>query len=247
MNPPLLTDWESLQRFAGKPGQLRRRAFLSFGESLNFDKWVAVSSVINRLGDPTAAEWRRAVAEACLLGILLGEMQRESVPPELMTGSPFGNQEREPALGELLAGAGAVAVFPLDTSVGGGLEPELGHVWVMAGHATPYLATSCWQRPTAFTGDSYQLALELARRAAGAGGVDARAARLALATRWIVTGRLQGDRVAPIEVGNKVLLRIRRAPSLRFQRRERREQRRVQTRRPARSHQRQCQRRQWLG
>ena len=210
MNPSLLTDWESLRRFAGKPALLRRRAFLGFGGSLNLDTLVAVSSVVSRLGDTTAAEWRRSVAEACLLGNLLGEMQRESVPPEIMAWCPFGNQERGPALGELLDTAGAVAVFPLDTSVGGGLEPELGHVWVMAGHATPYIATSDWQRPTAFSGDSYELALELARRAAGACGAEAGFARDALATGWIVTGQLKGEKVDRIEVGNKILLPIHR-------------------------------------
>jgi hypothetical protein len=102
----------------------------------------------------------------------------------------------------------AVGVFPL---AGDQSAPGIGHAWVVEG-----LADGKWNAAglpegfglgilarQPFVGDSWQLAAGLAAKAA-VGGKEDRSARRMLARDWIATGRLIGEEVGRVELGNKL-------------------------------------------
>lgn len=169
----------------------------------------------------TRDAWLRLLARETLLRGFLASGS-VSAPPALASISPFPRSKAN--LGDLAGRRGAVGVFPLDRRAGLGLAAALFLVerrgedtWdedrdLLEGASVR--AREPWHLFVAvegdgernhdarhLSGDSWQLAYALARRAAERRSVQA---VRALAMTWAVSGAVEGESIREVVVGNKL-------------------------------------------
>lgn len=176
--------------------------------------------------------WKGAVARECLLAaslrLDLKEVFSEKLPETLLKVSPFG--EGGPALRQLLMTdiRYAVAIFPLADESSSG-TPGLGQAWAFSPartmpepigadaikregatamlHSTGMDEIAAFlcveEQDRGFTGDSWQLASALAARTLAKGNSKETST---LARRWCVSGKVEGERVERVQLGNKLEL-----------------------------------------
>jgi len=204
----------NLPRFT--PGQFRRATLFEFGELR--DAELPSSSPEPPLH--LCAEWRRAAAEELLLRAALGLGVPEAWLEEFADVSPF--ERPQIPLAEVIDKPAACAVFPLNTETADDRPerlPGLGRVWVVEGVDARPNVNGIESIPGRFglgfvatekewSGRSWQLAGRLAARA-----VEEEAdgdVKKKLACDWIATGRVEGDLLHRVTLGNKLSLRIQR-------------------------------------
>ncbi len=215
--PPLLLDASRLRH---RPDASRLRRSLLDGEfgRLGLDaagdsaSCLPLSEAV--CPEPLRPEWRRGIAEELLLARSCGRQPPEAWRAAFADVSPFGNAVKLSDCWDL---ASACAVFPLAGQPG----PGVGHVWVIAGlrhrdriagvEVLPgEFGVCCVVTESVWQGRSWQLAGRLAARCLSE-SLPARADPVrALACRWIITGRVEGDRTVAVTLGNKLELPTRR-------------------------------------
>lgn len=145
-------------------------------------------------------EWQRAIAEEILLRHACGLAIPEAWISAFADVQPL---EDNISLSEYLRSQCAAAMFPLLTNMTG--AAGAGHTWVFNNRKeVSFIATVDRKN---WHGDSWQLVAELARRAMRA---EDHALIRTLATRWIITGTCDGERIGAVEIGNKFSLDTRR-------------------------------------
>jgi hypothetical protein len=178
-------------------------------------------------GGPALAEWQRAVAAELLL---LAQWDR-ALATELACAASLQQQQPfagGPALADLLDASAALAVAPLDVASGPPilqvwvLQPgEDGRDWETPGEASGSRLEGAGQpaengcRVVAVPpllrsppkGPSWKLAAALAQRALHEPGPRARGIR-SLALDWFVTGDVDAETVARVELGGKRRLAV---------------------------------------
>jgi hypothetical protein len=183
----------------------------------------------NDLPEGSYGEWRRAVAEELLLLAQVGCGQAGTLARGFMEERPFRDPPESgagPTLGKLLHLKAAAVVLPVDT--GGTPRPgtwmhlwlvrdasnklgaddrgrlEGASEWLEAGHQDCKLFVITKEGGAlGAEGHSWQLGAALAARALETKRGDY---KVELAARWIVTGRVDGDKVWPVGFGNKTSL-----------------------------------------
>ncbi len=141
--------------------------------------------------------WRRLIVEEILFADIIGHSVPQDIRDYFSETCPFN--ERKETLGELLGRPAAMAVVPLASTEKGG-RPSVAHVWHVSGIGE---AVAVSAEP--FQGRSMELAARLAKEAVEK---NDSAVILRLATLWIITGRMNEDRVASIELGDKLALEL---------------------------------------
>ncbi len=165
-----------------------------FHEKRDLETFRARESVVP---EEKRSFWRRWVAEEILFAVITGHSVPQDVRDYFSEICPFN--ERKETLGELWGRPAAMAVVPLASTEKGG-RPSVAHVWHVSGIGE---AVAVSAEP--FQGRSMELATRLAKEAVEQ---NDSAVILRLATQWIITGRINEDRVASIELGDKLALEM---------------------------------------
>lgn len=208
------------------PALVRREAALRFGELAQAADHAFPALLVPPIAAASSLlpEWRRAVAEELLLCSVLGLTVPDAITRRFATVRPLDSCELP--LHNLIGRRAAVAMLPLATDTG---APECAHLWLIESPHNSAAAPTQWRRlPTTLElrgsrfsvhtvlsrldaspidGTSYQLALQLLKRALTHGHTGA---LHSLALDWIISGHIHNQLVTKIELGNKLDLPVQR-------------------------------------
>lgn len=182
--------------------QLRRdlicRSFGQLSMLSELPSLPPIQAAARELPGGLISTWRSCIAAELLLRHNAGKAIPTEWRETFADAAPLFNDSK---LSDMLDTATACCMFPLANPKG---PSSCGIAWVQQG-TVPVLVADVERQD--WNGDSWQLAAALARQALDSGSSEI---IQKLATDWIATGTCEGNRIGPVELGNKLELDTRR-------------------------------------